>query len=175
MSVSRLGPVVGRSTGKRRKDPGSTLRFGSPFSSKMVVYGHCLVTLPRAIHETLTEMSHIAAHACTRSFWWWQCTVRYKLPLPSSTKPRRPSFSTLLDAPDRTLPVLLIHLIYFVLWYQVLLLLSIYFVSVSGAVIMPSCVEDCMRYTNITSFIHSTSWDFGPRLYHESSTGRYWL
>ena len=27
------------------KDLGS-IRFGSPFSSKLVVYGHCLVTLP---------------------------------------------------------------------------------------------------------------------------------
>ena len=33
-----------KSTGKR-KDPGSTPRFGSPFSSKNVLYGRCLVTL----------------------------------------------------------------------------------------------------------------------------------
>ena len=45
LSVSRLGLVVRRSAGKR-KGAGSTPRFGSPFSSKMVIYGHCLVTLP---------------------------------------------------------------------------------------------------------------------------------
>ena len=38
-TVSRLGLVVRRSAGKR-KDAGSTPRFGSPFSSKIVIYGH---------------------------------------------------------------------------------------------------------------------------------------
>ena len=51
-----------RSAGKR-KDPvqtGSTLRFGSPFSSKLVVCGHCLVNFcPAQFNET---MVHIAAH-----------------------------------------------------------------------------------------------------------------
>ena len=42
--VSRLSLVVRRSAGKR-KDAGSTLRFGSPFSSKIVIYGHCLVMI----------------------------------------------------------------------------------------------------------------------------------
>ena len=42
--VSRCGLVVRRLAGKQ-KDLGS-IRFGSPFSSKLVVYGHCLVTLP---------------------------------------------------------------------------------------------------------------------------------
>ena len=32
-------------SGSKQKDLGSIL-FGSPFSSKIVVYGHCLVTLP---------------------------------------------------------------------------------------------------------------------------------
>ena len=49
--VSRLVLVVRRSTSKR-KDPGSTLRFGSPFSSKSMVYGHCLVTAMVTINET---------------------------------------------------------------------------------------------------------------------------
>ena len=39
--VSRLGLVVRRSAGKR-KDVGSISRFGSPFSSKIVTYGHCV-------------------------------------------------------------------------------------------------------------------------------------
>ena len=43
--VSRCGLAVRRLAGKQ-KDLGS-IRFGSPFSSpKIVVYGHCLVTLP---------------------------------------------------------------------------------------------------------------------------------
>ena len=40
---SRLGLVV-RFQADEQKDPGS-IRFESPFSSKLVVYGHCLVTL----------------------------------------------------------------------------------------------------------------------------------
>ena len=51
--VSRLGLVVlSRSAGKR-KDAASIPRFGSPFSSKIVIYGHCLVTLPCTINETV--------------------------------------------------------------------------------------------------------------------------
>ena len=42
--VSRCGLAVRRSACKQ-KDLGS-IRLGSLFSSKMVVYGHCLVTLP---------------------------------------------------------------------------------------------------------------------------------
>ena len=42
--VGRLGLVVKRSA-CTRKDAGSTPRFDSPFSSKIVIYGHCLVTL----------------------------------------------------------------------------------------------------------------------------------
>ena len=44
-NLSRCGLAVRRYAGKQ-KDLGSILFFGSPFSSKMVVYGHCVVTLP---------------------------------------------------------------------------------------------------------------------------------
>ena len=38
-------------------------RFGSPhFSSKIVVCGHCLVTLSLTINETLKSVALIAAH-----------------------------------------------------------------------------------------------------------------
>ena len=49
--VSRCGLAVRRLAGKQ-KDLGS-IRFRSPFSSKIVVYGHCLVTLPTQLmkHE----------------------------------------------------------------------------------------------------------------------------
>ena len=43
--VSRFDLVVRRSAGKRM-DLGLTVGFSSPFSSQIVVYGHCLVTLP---------------------------------------------------------------------------------------------------------------------------------
>ena len=57
-AVSRLG-LAGK-----RKDAGSTpRRFGSPVSSKIVIYGHCLVTLPCCIiNETLkclTSLAHL--------------------------------------------------------------------------------------------------------------------
>ena len=42
--VSRCGLAVRREAGKQ-KDLGS-IRFRSPFSSKIVVCGHCLLTLP---------------------------------------------------------------------------------------------------------------------------------
>ena len=50
--VNRLGLVVRLPAGKR-KYAGSTPRFGSPFSSKIVMYEHCFVTLPCTINETV--------------------------------------------------------------------------------------------------------------------------
>ena len=50
--VSQLGLVVRRSVGKR-KDAGSTPCFSSPFSSKIVTNGHCFVTLPCTMNETV--------------------------------------------------------------------------------------------------------------------------
>ena len=59
--VSRLGLMVRRSSGKRQ-DAGSTPRFGSsPFSSTIVVDGHCLVILPcTIINETLKWLTSLA-------------------------------------------------------------------------------------------------------------------
>ena len=61
-TVIRLGLVVRRSVGKR-KDQGSTLRFGSPTSSNIVVYRHCLVTLPCTINETLKWLATLRYHS----------------------------------------------------------------------------------------------------------------
>ena len=55
----RLGLSVRRSAGKR-KDAGSTLRVGSPFCSKIVIYGRCLVTLPCTINEALKWLTSLA-------------------------------------------------------------------------------------------------------------------
>ena len=45
--------------GLKQKDLGS-VRFGSPLSSKVVVCGHCLVTLPLTINEILKRVTSLA-------------------------------------------------------------------------------------------------------------------
>ena len=45
------------------------IRFGSPFSSKVVVCGHCLVTLSLTINETLKWLSSLPI-LMQESFWW---------------------------------------------------------------------------------------------------------
>ena len=60
--MSQLGVAVRHLAGKR-EDSGSSLCSGLAFSSKIVVYGHRLVTLPCAVNETLNiTMAHITAH-----------------------------------------------------------------------------------------------------------------
>ena len=49
------------------------IRFGSPFSLKAVVCGHCLVTLSLTINETLKWLSSLPI-LMQESFWWWQCS-----------------------------------------------------------------------------------------------------
>ena len=44
-------------------------RFGSPFSSKVVVCGHCLVTLSLTVNETLKWLSSLPI-LMQKSFWW---------------------------------------------------------------------------------------------------------
>ena len=45
------------------------IRFGSPFSSKVVVCGHCLVTLSLTINGTLKWLSSLPI-LMQESFWW---------------------------------------------------------------------------------------------------------
>ena len=71
----------------KRKGLGSK-RFGSPFSSKVVVCGQCLVTLSLAIYETLSLS--ILIH---ESFWWWQCSDRYIISLFPHLHTPSPRFS----------------------------------------------------------------------------------
>ena len=62
-----------RSAGKR-KGVGSIPSFGSPFSSKNVIYGLCLVTLPcTIINETLKWLTSLPI-LMRKSIWWWQCS-----------------------------------------------------------------------------------------------------
>ena len=78
--MSWLGVVVRRSTGKRT-DPGWTLlRFGSSFSSKGVVHGHCLVTVPRTVNQTLKWLDHVAGHLILNAEIIPVMSIRYKLP-----------------------------------------------------------------------------------------------
>ena len=57
--------------------------FGSPLSLNFVLYGHGLVIFPLTIKATLKRLTSLPVHRTnTESFWWWQCSVRYSLPLP---------------------------------------------------------------------------------------------
>ena len=65
VGVNRFGlavRLVSRGTSVR-------IRFGSPFSSKAVVCGHCLVTLSLAVNETLKWLSSLPI-LMQESFWW---------------------------------------------------------------------------------------------------------
>ena len=46
------------------------IRFGCPFSSKVVVSGHCLVTLSLTISETLKWLSSLVPILMQESLWW---------------------------------------------------------------------------------------------------------
>ena len=63
--------------------------FGFPFSSKVVVCGHCLVSLPLTINETLKWLSSLPI-LMQESFRWWQCSDRYNYNLPLPAPPYRP-------------------------------------------------------------------------------------
>ena len=72
-SVSRLG-LSGKAISVR-------FRFGYPPALKVVVCGHCLVTLLLTINEALKWLSSLPVLE-QESFRWWQCSDRYSLPLP---------------------------------------------------------------------------------------------
>ena len=92
MCVSRFGLEVRRQAGWASV----RIRFGSPFSSKVVVCGHCLVTLSLTIIETLKWLSSLPI-LMLESFWCRHCSVweRYLLSpphgisvsVPASTSP----------------------------------------------------------------------------------------
>ena len=70
----------------------SSLRLGSPFVfKKVVVYGHCLVTLPFTVNEALKWLSSLPV-LMWKSFLWWQYRVRHSpIPRPSPPPLHRPS------------------------------------------------------------------------------------
>ena len=75
-NVSQFGLVVRLV----RRGTSVQISFGSPFSSKVVVCGHCLVTLSLTINETLKWLSSLPI-LMQESFWWWQCSDRYIISL----------------------------------------------------------------------------------------------
>ena len=68
------------------------ISFGSPFSSKVLVCGYCLVTFALTINETLKWLSSLPI-LMQKSFWWWQCSDRYIISLFSHLHTPFPSFS----------------------------------------------------------------------------------
>ena len=57
-------------------------RFGSPFTSKVVVCAHCLVTLSLTINEILNWLSSLPT-LMKKSFWWWLISLFPYLHTPS--------------------------------------------------------------------------------------------
>ena len=55
---------------------GTSVRFcfGSPFSSKAAVCGHCLVTFCPSQFQNNIKMALICHILMQESFWWWQCS-----------------------------------------------------------------------------------------------------
>ena len=51
------------------KDAGLTPCLGSPFSSKIMIYGHCLATFPCTVNETLKWLTSLPI-LMRKSFWW---------------------------------------------------------------------------------------------------------
>ena len=69
--------------------PAVRFRFSSPLSSKVVVCGHCLVTLSLIINETLKWLSSLPT-LMQESLWWCKCSDRYiiSLSIPLTPSPR---------------------------------------------------------------------------------------
>ena len=68
------------------------IRFGSPFSSKAVVCGHCtvsVVTLSLTINETLKWLSSLPI-LMQKLFWWWLCSDMYEYIISLSPPPPPP-------------------------------------------------------------------------------------
>ena len=63
--MSQCGLAVRHKAGKQ-KNLGSIL-FGSPFSTKIVVYGHCLVTFAHIVNETLKWLTQLLTLMQNRS------------------------------------------------------------------------------------------------------------
>ena len=73
-------------------------RFCSPSSSKVVVCGHCLVTLSLTVNQALKWILSLPI-LMQESFWWWQCSDWYKNSHTSCTylPPPPPFFPSLIS------------------------------------------------------------------------------
>ena len=77
--MSRFGLAVRRWAGKKRDFGSNPLQLSFLFK-KVVVCGHCLVTLSLTINETLKWLSSLPT-LMQKSFWWRQCSGRYIISL----------------------------------------------------------------------------------------------
>ena len=77
--VSRFGLAVRRSAGKQKGYGSIPLRLSLLFK-KVVVCGHCLVTLSFTINETSIWLSSLPI-LMQESFWWWRCSDSYIISL----------------------------------------------------------------------------------------------
>ena len=89
--VSRFGLAVRRSAGKQRDLGSNPLRLSFLFK-KVVVCGHCLVTLSLTINETLKWLSSLPI-----LLQWWQYSDRYII---SPFPPFSPSLISLMVSVD---------------------------------------------------------------------------
>ena len=65
---------------------------------KVVVCGHCLVTLSLTINETLKRLSFVPV-LMQKSFWWWQCSNNYIISLFPTSIPPPPHTHTHTPSP----------------------------------------------------------------------------
>ena len=72
------------------------IRFSSPFSSKVVVCGHCLVTLSLTIMKHLKWLSSLPI-LMQESFWWGQCSRVYVISPPLLPYPLHPFYPSLIN------------------------------------------------------------------------------
>ena len=92
--MSRFGLAVRRQAGKRKDFGSIPLRLSFLFK-KVVVCGHCLVSLSIASYWNI-QMALIAAILMQKSFLWWQCSDRYIISIslsPHLHTPSPPPFS----------------------------------------------------------------------------------
>ena len=85
--------------------------FSSPFSSKFVIYEHCLVILPPTIKGTLHKGSHCClAKLNLESFWCWPCSIRCCFHFPISWDFSFWSGTERTDLPNQQIILFLRHL-----------------------------------------------------------------
>ena len=81
--------------------------------NKVVVCGHCLVTLSLTINETIKRLLLLPV-LMQESFWWWQCSDMYMISLSPHLHSSFPLFS--LSLTSRIVSVDVKHHVYLLTW-----------------------------------------------------------